>query len=176
MRLKRLVHKKFSDSNSGQTLIEALVAIAIGVVVLTALTSASLVAMSASGHAKNKVLASRYTQEAQEWIRFRRDQEGWDDFYTNLGGLPATFCIPTIDYDLISQSYYKLGYDQFKSSVCTDQTEKLDNFFFRNAYFVVSEADQVKVSVITKWPGSQCPGSDFCNESISETYLSKWQD
>ncbi|OGY29577.1 MAG: hypothetical protein A3F35_02765 [Candidatus Woykebacteria bacterium RIFCSPHIGHO2_12_FULL_45_10] len=78
----------------GQTLIEVVVAIALGVVVITALVGLGARANRNANYSKISEIASKFAQEGQELVRQIRDQDGkvtgivcsptcdsWDDLY-----------------------------------------------------------------------------------------------
>lgn len=68
----------------GQLLVEVLVAATLLVLVLVAVTGLVVQSIKAANQAKNKVLATRYGQEAIEWFKGYRDWMGWDNFYDEL--------------------------------------------------------------------------------------------
>ena len=79
-------HKK---NQSGQTLIEALIAAAIVALVLTAILSGVTLSVRNSQFSKNQALATRYAQEALETIRHYRDSAGWTDFVGDICSSPT---------------------------------------------------------------------------------------
>ena len=66
-------------SQSGQSLFELVVAIAISALIIVAMVSLAVNSIQNSNFAKNKALASSYAQEAMEWLRGQRDS-GVDAF------------------------------------------------------------------------------------------------
>jgi len=50
--------------------------------VITAMAGMALLSVKASAYSRNKTLATRYVQEANEWLRGQKDA-GWSTFLTN---------------------------------------------------------------------------------------------
>lgn len=84
-------------SNLGQSLFEVIVALGIVALVIIALISLSSSSVSNTSFSKNQTLASRYAQEAIEWVRGQRDS-GWNAFNTWVNAAPLTSerCLPTL--------------------------------------------------------------------------------
>lgn len=64
---------KISNSKNGQTIIEAVVALALIIVVFTAITVAIITSVSNSEFARSQALASKYAQSAMETLRYLRN-------------------------------------------------------------------------------------------------------
>ena len=69
--------------NKGQTLIEAVVVIAVGIVVVAALVFATIASLRNSQTAKNQAQATKLAQEGLEIVRTSRDRDG---VINNLSG------------------------------------------------------------------------------------------
>lgn len=61
-------------SEAGQSLIEVIVAITVGILVVTALTFATIFSLRNANFAKNSVQATKLAQEGIEWVRTGRDR------------------------------------------------------------------------------------------------------
>ncbi len=72
-----------AKSNKGQSLYEVVFAIAIATLVLTGVVTLSTSAIRNSTYSKNKAEATKYTQEAAEWLRGQKDED-WDNLATHL--------------------------------------------------------------------------------------------
>ncbi len=70
-------------SQSGQSLFELVVAIAISALMIVAMVSLAVNSIQNANFAKNKALASTYAQQAMEWLRGQRDS-GIDTFIDNV--------------------------------------------------------------------------------------------
>ncbi len=64
---------KYLNSQKGQTIIEAVVALALVIVVLTAITVAVISTVNNAEFARNQALASKYTQQGMEFMRYLRN-------------------------------------------------------------------------------------------------------
>lgn len=137
-------------NNSGQTLIEVIIAIGLVVLVLVTLVSALTLGIRNNEYAKNQALAKNRVREATEWIRSVREQMGWDSFYAWAvelnGGQPATICVKTIPLTLTETL-------QFTNQPCLS----LDimpgtNGFYRNMTFTIpGSGDEVDVNTEVSW-------------------------
>ena len=70
------------SNQSGQSLIEVIVAAAVGILVVTALTFATIFSLRNANFAKNSALATKLAQEGIEWVRTGRDR---NQCISNLG-------------------------------------------------------------------------------------------
>lgn len=89
--------------NSGQTLIEVIVAAGLVVLVLTTLVSGLAIGIRNNRVAKDSAIAKEYVQSGLEWFRNTRDQAGWETF-VSLTGTSGTYCLTTLptSYKLFS--------------------------------------------------------------------------
>ncbi len=79
---------------NGQSLLEAIVALAVAMLVILALVWVTTVSIRNADFAKKQSQAVAYAQEGMEKVRAYRDQNNWDTFTTNCGnasqmGFPA---------------------------------------------------------------------------------------
>ncbi len=99
-----------SKFNSGQSLLEVVIAFAIVAIILVALVSASSVAVRNSTFASNKSIANKYVNEGLEAVRSIRDKD-WAVIYgvadsaqkvrgLNYSGNQWNFITPPPDYDI----------------------------------------------------------------------------
>ena len=72
--------------NKGQSLFETVLALGVIGLVLTAIVALTVKSISGSSYSKNNTLASRYAQEATEWLRNQRDTLGFSLFKANAVG------------------------------------------------------------------------------------------
>jgi Tfp pilus assembly protein PilV len=61
--------------NSGQSLFEVVMAIAISALIIVAIVSLTSNSIQNSSYSKDKTLAATYVQEANEWLRGQRDSD-----------------------------------------------------------------------------------------------------
>lgn len=82
----------------GQSLIEVAFATAVVSIVLVGLLSSVIQSMSNSRIALEQTRSTQYAQEVIEWLRQRRDVEGWGEFATNFSavGVDLLYCLPTL--------------------------------------------------------------------------------
>lgn len=82
-------------SSKGQSILEVVFATAVMVLIMVGIVSLASNSISDAIFSRNQTLATKYAQEAMEWVRGRRD-ENWDDFY--LRATSGTFCINTLSW------------------------------------------------------------------------------
>ena len=135
-------------SKRGQSLVEALAAIAVTMLVVTSLVGLGVGAIRSATVSRNRSLAVSYAQEGMEAIRSIRDR-GYGELKT---GDP-----------------YKLSWDGSKWSLVAG-TEQLDSFFDRN--FKITSIDSGKVQIIVRVMWTDRGG----NHTVSlDSYLTNWR-
>lgn len=143
-------------ARKGQSLIEVLIALGIGVLVIVALVQSLVTSIKNSQFAKNQNLATRYSQDAVENIRSKRDNLGWSTMFSTYNN--KTYCIGT-------------GINSWtvKSGSCPVLT---DTIFTREAKFSDpgSSLEKLLVEVTTSWTDSSGTHS-----SKQKTFLTKWE-
>lgn len=92
--MKRFVKKNIS----GQSLFEVVVALAIAGVVLVSIVALTTSSIRNSTFSKNNAQASRYSQEAMEWLRGQRDND-WASFANrSFSGVNTTYCLSSLSW------------------------------------------------------------------------------
>lgn len=147
--------KKIARSR-GQSLFEVLAAVAVIGVALVALISLSTRSVSTGSFARNKNLASRYTQEAYEWIRLERDTD-WSLLYARAG---STYCINNLNWSSPGSCG---GYIR-------DATTGANTIFQREVSLTAIDVAELEVDIVTSWRSG---GST--HSSRSTTILSDWR-
>ncbi|MBI3384756.1 hypothetical protein HY030_01015 [Candidatus Gottesmanbacteria bacterium] len=140
----------------GQSMIETLIALGIGVLIIVALVQSIVTSIKNSQFAKNQTLATRFSQEGIEIIRSVRDRLGWPSFYNSYN--TKTKCLGSNDYTTWGDTL-----------PCTINT---GDIFSRQASFSdpSGSGNQILVNVTTAW--TDTTGS---HKSEQQTYLTKWQ-
>jgi len=99
-----------SKDQSGQTIIEVLIATGVIALVMTAVAAGLTLSVQNSSQAKYRALATKMAQESNELFRRERDRLGWESFYEVLqaDGVLVTYCIgetiPATTQDFIDLS------------------------------------------------------------------------
>ena len=146
--------------------------------VLIAMLNASMVAIVQTKHARNKALATRYTQEGLDWVRALRDKQNrWDDFINLLYGVgwvnvtdgeKQVFCLDSLVVPLHTGACHSGSYGFISGTKFTREME------------VVADKvnNEINVRVRTGWRDGLCKNiSDyFCHKVEVNTVLSSWQD
>lgn len=82
----------------GASLIEVVIATGVVALVMTAILSVVSVSLRNTVHSKNKLLATKYTQEGLEYFRAQRNILGWEYFVEILGAGGTVYCLNTLPY------------------------------------------------------------------------------
>ena len=143
--------------NEGQSLFEVVLALALSTLIIVALVSLVSNSIRNASYSRNKTYATRYTQEATEWLRGERDGD-WDVFSTNFLFCPTPPHVQCLD----TLAWGNCG-------ICGD-TEFVDNIFKREVSFSDIETNSVTVEVATYWTDSQ-----GIHEVRNSTILTDWR-
>lgn len=142
---------------SGQSLVEAMIALGVAVIVIVALVNLSLVALRSSTIAQNQLMAKNLANQGLEAVRALRDSD-W-------GKLPS---------DTGSTIYY-LNSDKTGFTTTVEQIDKdttTTKFFTRKIFVKDDAVDQEKKQVTCEVTWSDSSGQK--QVSIS-TYLTNWR-
>src|SRR3990172_5630766 len=80
---------------SGQSLFEVVLALAIATIIIVAMVALASSAIRNSNFSRNKTLATRFSQEATEWLRGERDAD-FTVFETRA--LIPLYCLPSLSW------------------------------------------------------------------------------
>lgn len=135
-----------ASRQSGQTLIEVIIAVGLVVLVLLTLVSALTLAVRNNQFAKDQVLARNRSREALEWLRNMRDQMGWDSFYAVISadGNPVDYCLPSLPADVTSMA-------ALTNQVCTKTDVISGTKFVRDLVLTVVSVDEIDATVTVAW-------------------------
>ena len=133
----------------GQTIIEAMVALASILLTLTAISVVITTSLSNSRFIRDQSLASRYAQEGMEYMRYARN-------------------IDASSFEA-RQGIYCMGKDNVLN-VGTCSVVNIDNAYKREIEFIQNSQVEcnggTKVVVSVYWASGKCSGSDrFCHKS-----------
>ena len=132
---------------SGQTLIEMIIAIGLVVLVLTTLVSALTLGIKNNRFAREQSQAKNYVREGTEWARSIRDRLGWESFYDMVAqdGNPVSYCLsslPTTAQDA----------EELTNRICTSQETINNTVFRRTAFFSFGNTDkELTLTVTVDW-------------------------
>lgn len=146
-----------TKASKGQSLFEVVIALAISTIIIVSLVSLVSNSIRNSTFSKNKTLASRYSQEATEWLRGQRDLDT-ATFKTN--SLIPTWCLKDLSWSI--------------GRACNSGEEIAGTPFTREIYFVttiVSGKTITQADVVVFWTDSQ-----GVHEARSATNFSDWRE
>jgi len=138
-----------TSRRDGQSLLEALVALAVAMLVILALVWVTTVSVRNADFAKKQAQAAKYAQEGMENMRTFRDK-GWNGFWIAADGAIHGLSGPT------------------PSGSCPS-TPNLANTFIRCVKLEQTGTDKVKATVTVSWTDST---GTHKSEQIS--YFTKW--
>src|SRR5258708_3055538 len=149
---------------SGQTLIEVIIAIGLVVLFLITLVSAMTLAIRNNQFAKDQVLARNRAREALEWFRSLRDQMGWDAFTTMIttDSPPVTYCLPTLPTTTTLSN-------ALANQVCTATDSIPGTKYVRSMLITTPNTEEVDVTVTVSWTDG-----GKSHQSQSTLILKKW--
>lgn len=82
----------------GQSLFEVIFAIAIAAIILVGIVALAATSVRNSSFARNQSLATRYVQEASEWLRAERDAD-WTAFSAKSSAVSGTdWCLSSLSW------------------------------------------------------------------------------
>ena len=146
---------KFNGPERGFTLIELMVALAVGVLVVSALTVAIVSALQNVEFGKDQNLATAHAQQTMETIRRTRDQN-WTAFSV-LSGSNKYYCVDKNNLDLTLIP--------FSSAPCLSPNV---GSFIREAQIGATSkctsSGALDVVVRVKWTDGKCPAGSYCHK------------
>lgn len=140
-----------NKNSKGQSLFEIVMALAISTLIITALVILAANAVKNSIYARNKTQATRYSQEATEWLRGERDKD-WATVYAKStvdnsatcgAEYPSCFC------------FADLSWTSSTIGKCSDGAEINSTIFKREIYFnrstvTISGIDKTILGMLVK--------------------------
>lgn len=157
--VKDLINKK--NAQKGQSMLEAVAALGVIAIVMTALTIAVLLGLGNSGYSKKDNLATQYAQQGMEEIRNLKETNGvvfWGvsfrsgSYYmdeNNNFSSADDICSPT---STPTSTLIKIGSSSnYIRTVCVDSSAG-------------SGCDK-KVTVSVWWQDGKCAGNGFCKKA-----------
>lgn len=146
--------------NLGQSLFEVVVALAVSTVIITALVALASNSIRNATFSKNNTVASRYAQEATEWLRSQRDNDP-TVFLSNAQGV---WCMQTLSWEN-PQRLCDAGEE-------ISQTPFVRNISFSTGTFVVNGENKtlITANVSVSWNDAQ-----GAHEVRNSTDFSDWR-
>ena len=151
-------------STRGQSLFEVVIALAISTIIIVSLVSLVSNSIRNSTFSKNKTLASRYAQEATEWLRGQRDQ---DPVIFKTNAQTTIWCLKNLDWSMSGSCPEGSG-----SNIAGTEFRREVSFNSRNAVSAGgAQKTIIDVDVVVKWRDSQGD-----HEVRSATSFSDWRE
>jgi len=146
------VTKNRGKAECGQALLELVIVLMVLGLIITAVLSVVTNSVRNARFAKDQAQASRYAQEALEWVRTQRDTA-----WTNLQArVDRTYCMQALSWTI--------------ASVCTSSQTIAGTNFVRNTTLATVDSNTISIDVNVSWVDSM--GS---HQARQATYLTKWR-
>lgn len=164
----------------GQSLIEVLVGLATGVLIIGAITAATVTALSNAEYGKNQALATNYAQQGMEIARNMRDSD-----ISQFSELNGTYCLAKScnQIDVSGNANDPCGAQQLQ---CSQNVGGENADIFVRQVSVVQSSTKcqdgtsaaTEIDVRVAWFDSKCPtsggGAIFCHNVALSTCLSSY--
>lgn len=145
-------------NNSGQSLLEIIVATGVVILLITGLVVGTSVSLRTSQYGQSRSHAIKYAQEGVELVRNLRDSNEWDTFITN-----DTDSGPAATTKCLSKDH--------KWSTAIPCSTNIDNVYTRSVSFQWNEAaNRMEVSVGVSWDES-----GQTKDVTLDTYFTQWR-
>lgn len=133
---------------SGQTIIEVVIATGVVALVMTAVVAIISVSLRNKTRAKAKALGTKYTQEGIEYFLAQRNLPGWESMFQTIqqGSGGSTYCMSTLPYTENG------GLASLVNRACLPN-EFIDSrqIYQRSAEITTSGTDTVTITVTVAW-------------------------
>lgn len=141
---------------TGQSLFEVVLALAVAALIIVAIVALATTSIRNASFSRNQSLATRYAQEAIEWLRGQRDED-WDAFTTRA--LTPLWCLRSLSWtDAVIGG---CGSSDFIS----------DTIFKREVSFTTIDASNIDTEVNVYWQDAQ-----GLHESKTVTTFTDWRE
>lgn len=154
----------------GQTLIEVLVGLATAVVVIAAITTATISSLNNATYSKNQNLATQYAQQGMEYMRKMRDNS-----YGTFKTLSGTYCLAKECTTLTSSN--PKCWTPASGNQCNQNVETFVRQIDVQQDSPSCDAASAQVVSTVSWFDAKCTSGDntFCHQVVLTTCLSDYQ-
>lgn len=122
----------------GQSIFELVIALAVTVLIVTGIVQVVTISIRNANFAKTQAEATRYAQQAAEWLRAERNN-GWDAFYSKVA--IGDWCLKNLDWT--------------GPGVCGTGDFILQTSFLRSLKLISSDVKTVNAEIRVSWTDSQ---------------------
>lgn len=145
--------KLIKQKNSGQSLVEVVVTLAIASLVIVALVFGATIGVRNVQFSRSQSRAMELNREASEWLRVEK-RISWSSLWARGSASGTTYCFNALNFDKQRGCY---------------SNELIDSKFTRQGVLKQPESDKLEITITTSW---QDP-SGLHNETIT-TYLTRY--
>lgn len=153
-------------SQTGQSILEILIAVAVTAVLLVSLLSLGTTSVKTTSYSRDLNQATKYSNQAADWLRNLRSEIGWITFkeiIENDGSGIITYCFNTFPTTT-------LEFQVLTNIPCSASTYIPSTSFYREAEFDLTSSANgiINVKIHTYWQGSQ----EF--KATLDTIIAQW--
>jgi|SRR5579859_1155137 len=165
MEQSQVTHNMRKKRQSGQTIIEIIVATGIVALVMTSIVALVSVSIKDASESKSKAIATKYDQEAMEFFREQRSLLGWESFLAVFpqNGSKVTYCLATLPATT-------LAFTQMSAGACNNAYVDPMKIFTRQTDVQVNTVNGQKVVDVTVYV-TWMDGLHLRNFSIAQQFF-----
>lgn len=126
------------NSFSGQSVFELIVALGVGVLILTSLVKIVTISVRNATYSKEQAQATRYAQEGVEWIRTERDKDWQGLLNKSQTGSSKEWCIGNLSWPAVAPG-------------CSSNEMIANTSFSRKVELLTRSSDIIEVDVTVSW-------------------------
>lgn len=138
----------FRKDQTGQTIVEVLIAATAMVIVIVAIISGMTLSLRNSTFSNSQALATKRTQEAIEVLRRFQVELGWESFYSIISSQGSrtnfTYCMASVP-ETVSELR------TLPTSSCGAGTVIPDTPFTREVHVVVNSSQEIEFEAVVEW-------------------------
>ena len=150
------------NHEKGQSLLEVIIAMTVGILVVTALVFAVIFSLRNANFAKNSAQATKLAQEGIERVRTLRDRDSRVDYTKDDGSVTEKFSdLWPISFDCPANCYFYFNTLNILTGDSIGRFEPISSNFQRQFQIKNEGTDQKEVTVVVQW-------SDFAGEHQSQ--------
>jgi len=129
------MEKFFNQKESGQSLVEMVVAVGIAAMVIVALLIGAVVSIRNVQFSRNQSRAMELNREVSEWLR-SQEKTSWSQLWSNGSELGEPYCFWHFNFDL---------------NICSDDDNLIDDKFIRQGVLQQDGRDKLEITITTSW-------------------------
>lgn len=147
----------------GQSMLEAVAALGVISIIMTALTIAVMLGLGNSGYSKKNNLATQYAQQGMEYLRNLRERDG-----TKFWGYNGSYYLGLNSDPFLSTPSFDYCTSQFPPSSISPNISSGGNYIRTTCIKddpSCGASPNKKITVSTWWQDGKCAGNGYCRKA-----------